>query len=79
MSQLKDNLDVSHAILRTVKELQSGSGFGSIEITLHEGRVTQIEKREKLRFIKDHANHQKQDTSTTLQSINIVATKKLIE
>ena len=25
--------------------------FGSIEITLHEGRVTQIEKREKVRFV----------------------------
>ena len=24
--------------------------FGSIEITLHDGRVTQIEKREKVRF-----------------------------
>jgi len=24
--------------------------FGSIEITVHEGRVTQIEKREKVRF-----------------------------
>lgn len=24
--------------------------FGSVEITVHEGRVTQIEKREKVRF-----------------------------
>jgi len=61
--------------LRSVKELQNGTGFGSIEITLHEGRVTQIEKREKLRFAKDQSHHQKQDTSTTLQAINIVATK----
>jgi hypothetical protein len=74
MSTVKENMDASQAILRTVKELQNGTGFGSIEITLHERRITQIEKREKLRFIKDHANHQKQDTSTTLQSINIVAT-----
>jgi hypothetical protein len=42
--------DVSHEILRAVEELQRGSGFGSVEIVLHEGRVTQIEKREKLRF-----------------------------
>lgn len=68
-------MDASQAILRTVKELQNGTGFGSIEITLHEGRVTQIEMREKLRFIKDHANHLKQDTSTTMKAINIVATK----
>ena len=43
-------LDISQMILRAVEELQQGSGFGSIEIVLHEGRVTQIEKREKLRF-----------------------------
>jgi hypothetical protein len=42
--------DVSQEILRTVEELKHGSGFGSVEIVLHEGRVTQIEKREKLRF-----------------------------
>ncbi len=44
------NLDVSQKILRAIEELKRGSGFGSIEIVLHEGRVTQIEKREKLRF-----------------------------
>jgi hypothetical protein len=37
-------------ILRAVQELKNGSGFGSIEIVIHEGRVTQIEKREKLRL-----------------------------
>ncbi len=42
--------EVSQEILRAVEELQQGSGFGSIEIVLHEGRVTQIEKREKFRF-----------------------------
>ena len=48
--------DVSQEILRTVEELKQGSGFGSIEIVLHEGRVTQIEKREKLRF-NHSSNH----------------------
>lgn len=33
-------LDVSQEILRTVEELKQGSGFGSVEIVLHEGRVT---------------------------------------
>ena len=51
-------LDTAQEILRAVEELKRGSGFGSVEIILHEGRVTQIEKREKLRF-----NHQaNQDT-----------------
>lgn len=42
--------EVTQEILRAIEELQQGSGFGSIEIILHEGRVTQIEKREKFRF-----------------------------
>jgi len=47
----RDNkIDLSQEILRAVEEIKQGSGFGSIEIVLHEGRVTQIEKREKLRF-----------------------------
>jgi hypothetical protein len=52
-------LDVAHEILRTVEELKRGSGFGSVEIVLHEGRVTQIEKREKLRF-NHSSNHDSQ-------------------
>ena len=44
------SLDISQKILRAIEEVKQGSGFGSIEIVLHEGRITQIEKREKLRF-----------------------------
>jgi hypothetical protein len=50
----KNNSDVSQEILRAVEELRSGSGFGSVEIVLHEGRVTQIEKREKLRLTQEN-------------------------
>ena len=53
MSQTINKQDVAQEILRTVEELQNGTGFGSVEIILHEGRVTQIEKREKLRFTQD--------------------------
>jgi hypothetical protein len=75
MSTLKESMDASQAILRTVKELQNGTGFGSIEITLHEGRITQIEKREKFRFTKDNKEIK---TSTTLHENNRVATRKII-
>lgn len=51
---IASNADVSQEILRAVDELKNGSGFGSIEIVLHEGRVTQIEKREKVRFSPDN-------------------------
>jgi hypothetical protein len=53
MSLSINQQDVAQAILSAVEELRLGSGFGSIEIVLHEGRVTQIEKREKLRFTQD--------------------------
>lgn len=54
-STLKISSDVSQEILRVIEEIKQGSGFGSVEIVLHEGRVTQIEKREKLRFTQDNA------------------------
>ena len=38
--------EVIHEILRAIQQLR----FGSVEITVHEGRVTQIERREKVRF-----------------------------
>ncbi len=54
MSSTHKNLtashDISQEILSAVEALKQGSGFGSIEIIVHEGRVTQIERREKLRF-----------------------------
>ncbi len=43
-TQLTD--EVLNEIARAISELR----YGSIEITVHEGRVTQIEKREKVRF-----------------------------
>ncbi len=33
-------------ILRTLREVK----FGSVEITVHEGRVVQVERREKIRI-----------------------------
>lgn len=38
--------DIVEEILRAIEQVR----FGSIEITVHEGRVTQIERREKIRF-----------------------------
>jgi len=50
-----------------VKELLSAINslrFGSVEITVHEGRVTQIEKREKVRFTDSTNNSIKPTTNT---------------
>ena len=43
---------VAQEILRAIERVR----FGSIEITVHEGRVTQIEKREKVRFTAQPAD-----------------------
>ena len=54
-----------------VKELLSAINslrFGSVEITVHEGRVTQIEKREKVR-LTDSANTPIKPTATTAAKI----------
>lgn len=41
------------AVTMAVTSVQRETGFGSIEITVHDGRVTQIEKREKIRITLD--------------------------
>lgn len=46
-SQAKDQ--VVEEILRALNQLRR-TGFGSVEITVHAGQVTQIECREKVRF-----------------------------
>ena len=55
MSQIKQTLletdnAVLHAVERAIALVQQQTGYGSIEITVHDGRVTQIERREKVRF-----------------------------
>lgn len=44
--------EIAQEILRAVESLR----YGSVEIVVHDGRVTQIEKREKVRFGQE-ANH----------------------
>ncbi|SDK37303.1 Uncharacterized small protein [Methylophilus rhizosphaerae] len=37
-------------VAAAISAVQHDTGYGSIEITIHDGRVTQIERREKVRF-----------------------------
>jgi hypothetical protein len=41
---------IPEEVLRALARLVRDTRFGSIEIVVHEGRVTQIERRERLRF-----------------------------
>lgn len=56
----EQNNSLVKALLSAINSLR----FGSVEITVHEGRVTQIEKREKVRFT-DSANTPIKPTANT--------------
>ena len=63
MSQIKQKLlENDAAVLQVIAHelllVQQQTGYGSIEITVHDGRVTQIERREKVRF-EHKTNHLK--------------------
>lgn len=44
------------ALGQAIASIKKQSGYGSIEITLHDGRVTQIERREKVRLEQTQSN-----------------------
>jgi hypothetical protein len=48
MSKTNPDFDLSLQIVLAVKDIR----FGSVEITIHDGNVVQIERKEKLRFDK---------------------------
>lgn len=48
----KDEESILEAVAQSIRLVQQHTGYGSIEITVHDGRVTQIERSEKVRF--DH-------------------------
>ncbi|NOT16393.1 MAG: YezD family protein [Methylotenera sp.] len=47
---LETEAEVLQAVAKAIALVQQQTGYGSIEVTVHEGRVTQIERREKVRF-----------------------------
>lgn len=51
---IKPDIQYDEAVLTAVNAaiiaVQRDTGYGSIEVTVHDGRVTQIERREKVRF-----------------------------
>lgn len=47
---LESDSVVLKAIAYAIAQVQRQTGYGSIEVTVHDGRVTQIERREKVRF-----------------------------
>jgi hypothetical protein len=46
---------IKHEILRAIGNIE----YGSVEVTVHDGRVMQIESREKIRFSNQDATARK--------------------
>ena len=64
--------DKDAAWVRSVLQAVRGTRYGSVEVVIHDGRVVQIERREKVRFDeadrrrpdhrgRDHQNHDRVD------------------
>ena len=48
-AELAEQKRLQEEILRTVKDVR----YGSVEITIHDSKVVQVERREKIRFQKN--------------------------
>lgn len=62
MSQYSLPQSTAQAIVKAVTDVIHGSGFGSVEIVLHEGHVTLIEKREKVHLAQQKHKTEGADT-----------------
>ncbi|HTI72865.1 MAG TPA: YezD family protein [Candidatus Limnocylindria bacterium] len=51
--------------LRVVRDHVQSLRFGTVVVTVHDGRVVQVERTEKLRFEHDAGDHGKKPTDTT--------------
>ncbi len=49
-----DQKEVHPEVLRQIVAAVTSLRFGSVEIIVHEGRVVQIERKEKMRLERDH-------------------------
>jgi len=51
LQETNSNVD-QDAVIQEIKQLLAQIKFGSLEISVHNGQVVQIERREKRRFVK---------------------------
>ncbi|RKP55188.1 DUF2292 domain-containing protein [Cohnella endophytica] len=57
---MADSPLVDHALLRYINDSINSLKFGNIQITVHDGRVVQIDKTERKRYEADASLAQKQ-------------------
>lgn len=51
-------------VIATIESALSDLRYGSIEITVHDGRVVQIERKEKVRIESSHSNENQGQSHT---------------
>ncbi len=51
---IADGHDGHELVLREIMRAITGIRFGSVEITIHDSRIVQIERKEKMRFAPAH-------------------------
>ena len=53
----EQSLSLPPGLLRELCEALQAIRYGAIELVIHDGRVVQLERREKVRFDPDGAHH----------------------
>jgi hypothetical protein len=56
---LDDALPLSPALLKELRQALVAIRYGAIELVIHDGRVVQLERREKVRFDTELTSHRR--------------------
>ena len=54
-----DSLPLSPALLRELRQALQELRYGAVELVIHDGRVVQLERREKVRFDTEFTSHRR--------------------
>ena len=54
-----DTLPLTPALLRELRQALLAIRYGSVELVIHDGRVVQLERREKVRFDTEFTSHRR--------------------
>jgi len=55
----QEQLPLSPALLRALREALRAIRYGTVELVIHDGRVVQLERREKVRFDHELTEHRR--------------------
>jgi len=54
-----DNRPLSPALLKELRQALLAIRYGAVELVIHDGRVVQLERREKVRFDPEFTSHRR--------------------